>query len=870
MKKKTVKKIVVGFAVTIVSLVGVAGLMGYLFRDRIHEYLLDELGRRLNARIEIDKTDISFLRSFPDVSVEVTGLRINQREKAQRIDFINVPHGRVRVDFWSFFGDQYEIQGVTLHDPEVNCIRYRNGDWNFGEVFQVPPDTSGEVDTSTFVMNLDRVVLEGGRFAFHDSSTSNHVRIDSIFIDLTGDLREDGTEADGEIALRMQEWQAGKLSLFSRKHIFTELHLSALYDEKQKYELKDSKLRIAEVELALSGKVQNKEKGWHLDLSFASSNNSFASFLSLLPGGLLETGREYEYDGLFDVKGNFTGYMSNSSIPVLNAQYSVRDGRFRYKDYQTELRKAQLKGKLNFDFNHGDQSYLVVDELKASLNEKQVQGRLDYRNFNDATIDMMLFGDLNLHDLQEFYPSFADSSDLRGDVFVDMKAKGRVADFQAKNYTAVEASGRMDMTEVSIADPRLMHPVRDLNGSLSADNQRIYVTSLFGKVGSSDFDLSGAIQNYLPWLFGTGERLRADLTMKSKVVNLNEWLQASETGATPAADAAEAYQFRLPENMDVTLSAQMGKFEFDKFKAANLTTQVGLTPDALTIHSLHMETQGGLMDVSGTVKLLSPEMIEVSLNTDMRRIDMHEAFNTFEQIAAFATVKDNLYGTLSEGNIQLTAKVNNKLEMLASSIYMPAKGHITGGRLVDYEPLNALAGFIKVEKLKDVKFSDIDFDFRIEKEMFIIPRMKVQANEYKMEIEGRHGFDNTLNYRLWVELPGKEARSGGSKQVMEWIETDPANEAKIRIVLPIIVSGTVDEPVFRLDMKEVGSGIVAEVGRQGDQLSTAGAKETEQLFGEQDTNEVSDWIQEAPRDTTKKGSGWPKPPKIKNPFKKSQ
>ena len=68
---KRFKKILKWSAISLVSLILLLVFLGYLFEDRIHLYAIKELGKALNARIEVRETNVSFLRSWPSVRVEL-------------------------------------------------------------------------------------------------------------------------------------------------------------------------------------------------------------------------------------------------------------------------------------------------------------------------------------------------------------------------------------------------------------------------------------------------------------------------------------------------------------------------------------------------------------------------------------------------------------------------------------------------------------------------------------------------------------------------------------------------------------------------------------------------------------------------------
>ena len=187
--------------------------------------------------------------------------------------------------------------------------------------------------------------------------------------------------------------------------------------------------------------------------------------------------------------------------------------------------------------------------------------------------------------------------------------------------------------------------------------------------------------------------------------------------------------------------------------------------------------------------------------------------------------------------------------------------------------MEGLAGFVKLEDLRHIEFSDIATSYRIEDEFFYIPHLTVKANRYNMEVVGKHGFDNSLDYKVYVELPRKEAKKSSSKEVLDMIEVEQGDPLKV--ILPVHITGTVDHPKYRLEGKFVANKLDQQLKKQGDDLKAGWNKEIAENFGDVDTNAVDDMIdvQHDPSDTLKFKVGGvldkvKKPlDKLKKPFK---
>ena len=524
-------------------------------------------------------------------------------------------------------------------------------------------------------------------------------------------------------------------------------------------------------------------------------------------------------------------------------------------------------------------SHLEVKDFQAMLHEKAITGHMTYANFKDPRLGVALKGELSLKDIRDFYPAFADSTDMEGRVNIDAQIEGRIADFKEKRHGAIQAFGGATFKSLKIDDPSLQMPIENLSGQVLLDNHRIEVSRLSGKAGSSDFDIKGTVTEYLPWFFDENATIKGVVEWQSKNINLNEWLQsdteASKTASTTdptSGGEPKAFDFKFPKDVDFKVMAQFGKFKLDNFEATNMNGICRFADQTVTFEQLSMNALGGSAKVSGALKVKDLQHCDVNVTALFDDVDINENFRTFEQLAAFALVKENLFGRFS-GRVKISGSVDQHLELDTKTFASTGDITIRDCKLINFEPLEGLAGFVKLEDLRHIEFSDMSTSYRIEDEFFYIPKMSLRANRYNMEVVGKHGFDNSLDYKVYVELPRKEAKKSNNREVLDMIEVEQGDP--LRVIIPVHITGTVDKPKYRLEGKFVASTFDAQIKKQGEELKAGWDAEIAENFGEVDTNKVDDMIdvQKDPADTVKFTVGKvldkvKKPlDKLKKPFK---
>jgi hypothetical protein len=862
---RRLRKVLLWSGGSLLGLVLVLVLLGYIFEDKLHLMAIRELGKSLHARIEVRETEVSFLRSWPSVRVTLNGLTINPVGKHTARDVIAVESARFKLDFWSVFSDEFKISEVRLDQPKVWMEYDKEGNLNFGDMFQ--PEDDGQPDdpeSKPVSFALRAVRLRDGSFTYHDRRDGQHIRLDSIQLDLDGDFSADQTEITSQFALRLDNWYNGRMSWATDKRISADAVIDARFGEDAVYTLKSGKAQVEAVQLALHGDVRREGEAHRLNIDFGTSQNSFESFLSLLPGGLLDTGREYEYAGDFRAKGHVRGRVGAGETPDVAFDYQVSKGAFQYVGYNSRLSDVNMKGAFNWDHRSPELGGFSVEDFKAQLRGRPISGKFSYTDFSAPLLEFTLKGGIGLQDVQDFYPAFADSTQMRGLVTADLQVEGRLAAFKEKRYKDVQAIGSLAFDSVRIVDKRLQYPIERLSGKVALDNHRLQVSRLSGKVGASDFEVKGTVTEYLSWFFQDTATVRGSVELTSKRLYPDEWMRADAIAGAPEGQQ-ERFEFRLPKGLDFLAHVDIGEFRIANFKATQLRGNCQLKGQQILLESLDMQTLGGSLHVTGKLRAENPQRCLVNIDAKATDIDINTAFQTFDQLAAFALVKDHLYGRYS-GDVHIVGALNEFLELDSQSLVSTGNVTMRDAKLVKFEPLEGLAGFVKLDDLRMVEFSDVSTGFKIENEFFYIPKMQVRANRYNLEVSGRHGFDNSLDYKVYVELPRNEARRTRNPKVMEYIETSDPNP--VRVVIPVRITGTADHPKYALEGDFIASQAKGAIAKQGNDLEKGLKKEREELFGaKEDTLEVDDLIEvrHSPRDTAKKPGVFDR---FKDPLKK--
>jgi hypothetical protein len=160
-----------------------------------------------------------------------------------------------------------------------------------------------------------------------------------------------------------------------------------------------------------------------------------------------------------------------------------------------------------------------------------------------------------------------------------------------------------------------------------------------------------------------------------------------------------------------------------------------------------------------------------------------------------------------------------------------------------------MSGFLKLRQFENLDFDKCTTEFAIRDAEVIIQNMLVEANQYKLQVNGTHGFDETLDYHLQITMPKRRWRESARPEVQQLVETETRQQAELKLFLWI--TGTVDNPKFKLDANELRQEIARDIRAEVQELQQEIIQERNEIFGEQDTATTEDWIEEQPRPNTR-------------------
>ncbi|HQZ44301.1 MAG TPA: AsmA family protein, partial [Flavobacteriales bacterium] len=189
---KWIKRIFITLAVLIVLVLAAAIILPYVFRDKIEAAVKLEVNKNINAIVNWGEWDITILKSFPDLTVDIADVKVSGNAPFEGVDLARIGSLTATIDIKSVFGDKIDIKRVGLIKPYIHIRVLEDGKANYdiaiadSAAVETPSDTA-----SSLSFGLREYFIENGHIIYEDLSLPVSMDLANVQHKGSGDFRQD-------------------------------------------------------------------------------------------------------------------------------------------------------------------------------------------------------------------------------------------------------------------------------------------------------------------------------------------------------------------------------------------------------------------------------------------------------------------------------------------------------------------------------------------------------------------------------------------------------------------------------------------------------------------------------------------------------
>jgi uncharacterized protein involved in outer membrane biogenesis len=312
---------------------------------------------------------------------------------------------------------------------------------------------------------------------------------------------------------------------------------------------------------------------------------------------LSELSQMFPMEGL-EMKGQFTINASAKGvydslkkiIPAIDASMALSKGFIKSSEFPLPLEDLHFSTSINNTSGNMAETMISIKDFGMLMDGEKFTADLKLQNLNDYTWDAKVNGGLDLEKITKIFP--LEGMTLAGKVKANIQTKGKYSDLEASRYDRLPTSGNASLKDFKYNASDLPYSVTMSQAEATFDPQKIELKNTTGTIGKSDFALTGAINNYIGYLFGSNETIRGNLTFNSTFLDLNEFMTETEE-TTSATDSSSLGVLEVPQNINFLLHANVKTTKLMDYTITNALGDVIVKDGIANLSGIRFNMLGG-------------------------------------------------------------------------------------------------------------------------------------------------------------------------------------------------------------------------------------------------------------------------------------
>ncbi len=597
------KKVLFGIAVVLVLLLGALIAIPYFFKDEIVAQVKETANESMNAKLDFQDVDISVFRHFPKLTIGLQGLEITGVGHFDGVKLVQCKQMDLALDLWSaIFGDKIAINGLYLDQPKINVYVLEDGSANYDIAKPEPPGTPPASAESSPVQ-LEHYAITNGEIHYDDRAMAMRADILGINHSGSGEFTSDIYDLVTETEVEKLSVRYGGVQYLSNARATWKSTLNADMPN-MKFTFKENDLQVNALKVMVDGWFQMpNETDYQMDLKFGTPQNTFKSFLSIIPGAYTQDFENVKADGTIQFAGIVKGKYNETTYPAFKIDMKIANGNVKYPSLPLGISGINVDMSVNSPSSNLNSMVVDIPRFALRIGSNPIEGRFNLKTpETNPTVDTKIAGTLNLGELSKAFP-MAEVQELTGIIKADILAKASMRQVDEGQYEQVTMQGNFNIQNMNYR-AKGMPPVRINALTASLSPQKVDIPNFDARLGKSDIRASGKVDNVLAY-FSTTKTMTGSLNMRSSYFDANEWVteDAATADAGKVPSAAPAATEKVFDRWDFTVDGAIGKLLYGEYTLTDLNLKGNFTPNKMTVDNFGMKI--GDSDLSGSGRILN-------------------------------------------------------------------------------------------------------------------------------------------------------------------------------------------------------------------------------------------------------------------------
>ena len=811
---KLLKKLLKWAGITLLVLIALLILIPVLFKDQIKDLVIEEVNKSLNAELSLGDFDLTFISTFPNMTIELMDAKLQGENDFQNVTLANLKSVRAHVGFWSVvMGDQIEIDEVHVTDPVFNVKILQDGTANYDIIKPDSLKTDQELEEpSNFKLSLKQYSISNAKVTYDDLASNIYTEIANLNHEGTGDLTAD--IIDFETTTTMDKLSYRMDGIFYLTEVKTDARINLLMEfseNSSKFTLKENQITLNKIKFSLDGFYEILEDHDKMDLKLDASKATFKEFLSLIPAFYHSGYEGMVSSGSMSINGFVKGKLDNTNLPGWDFNLKVNNASVNYPDLPGKINNIQIDAGSIFSGGANLNDMTVdVKRFHANFSKNTIDATLSLRQLlSDPFIESKILANVDLGTLKDFIPMEKEES-YNGILDADVKIKGKMSDLDKEDYEAFTARGTLEVSDFLYQSESIPDAIDVQRIMLTFSPENLTLNEMNAQMGRSDFAMNGEVDNYLGYAL-RDENLKGNFTLNSNYLDLDALMPASEEAADPAPENPEssaAEPLLVPGNIDFTLETDIKETSYNDITIKNVRGIVHIKDEVADLENLTMNAMGGTVGLKGKYNTQNHAKPTMDFAYSLKSIDIQELSSNFLTVEKLAPIMKYASGKISS-DFNMTTDLTTSFEPILSSL--TSLGNISSNsiNISGFKSLEKLESVTKLSNLSSQKLQNFVTKFKVKDGKISVTPFTIKLGDISTDVSGFTTLEKQMDYNLKMNVPKDQLPQEIIKEVEALLSKANAivqivNISSLPDIIPVDVKmfGDVTNPNITFNMKE--------------------------------------------------------------------
>jgi hypothetical protein len=517
---------------------------------------------------------------------------------------------------------------------------------------------------------------------------------------------------------------------------------------------------------------------------------------------LAELGKMFPLEGL-DMKGNYALNLTAKGVydslkkvmPAIDASMSLANGYVKSKDFPLPLQDLKFNSTIKNSTGKMAETVIRVSDLSMVMDNEKFNADLLLQNLDDYTWDLKAKGGIDLEKMTKVFA--VEGMTLAGKVKADLETKGKYSDLMAEKYDRLPTSGTATLSDFKYTSKDLPYAVTLSQAAMVFDPKKIDLQKLDGKIGKSDFSVTGSVVNYLGYIFSENQPIKGKVAFKSNLLDLNEFM--TESGDAATTDTASYGVIQVPANIDFVLQSSIQHVKMMDYNMTNAAGDIIVKDGIANLSGLRFNMLGGTFVVNGNYNTQKPNHPMYDFAMKIESVSIREAANTSSIIQSYAPIAGIVNGNFST-DFKINGELNKDMMPNLATVNMDGLFKIAQAALKDSKLVSGITSLTNLDDANTVTLKDVLMSASIKNGRMGVKPFDVKFGEYKTTVAGSTGLDGSLDYTLKMNVPAGKLGAQYNALIAKYSggKSDPNSEVPVTIGL----GGKYDSPSPKLLMDD--------------------------------------------------------------------